>query len=88
MPALSPTMKTVKNLNLSKFYLLSFIFIQGTIAKWTKQVGDKLIAGDVLCEVETDKASVGFEMQEEGYLAKILLAEGTKDVPVGQVFLY
>jgi len=47
-----------------------------------------LIAGDVLCEVETDKASVGFEMQEEGYLAKILLPEGSKDVPVGQVLPY
>ena len=41
----------------------------------------------MLCEVETDKASVGFEMQEEGFLAKILLPEGAKDVPVGQVKL-
>lgn len=39
----------------------------------------------MLCEVETDKASVGFEMQEEGYLAKILMPEGSADVPVGQV---
>jgi biotin carboxyl carrier protein len=57
----------------------------GTIAKWSKQPGDKLGPGDVLCEVETDKASVGFEMQEDGYLAKILLPEGAKDVPVGQI---
>lgn len=57
----------------------------GTIATWSKKVGEKLGPGDVLCEVETDKASVGFEMQEEGYLAKILLPEGSKDVPVGQI---
>lgn len=50
-----------------------------------KQEGDKLIAGDILCEVETDKATVGFDVQEEGFLARILMPEGTKDVSVGEV---
>lgn len=43
------------------------------------------IQGDLLCEIETDKATMGFETPEEGYLAKIIVAEGTKDVPIGKV---
>lgn len=39
----------------------------------------------MICEVETDKATVGFEVQEEGFLAKILIPEGTKDIPVGTI---
>jgi pyruvate dehydrogenase E2 component (dihydrolipoamide acetyltransferase) len=61
---------------------------KGTIVKWLKKTGDKLIPGDVLFEVETDKATVGYEMQEEGYLANILVPEGTKDVSVGTVKTY
>ena len=41
--------------------------------------------GDVLCGIETDKAVVDFEMQEEGYVAKILHPAGAKDVALGQV---
>ncbi|SPP82010.1 blast:Dihydrolipoyllysine-residue acetyltransferase component of pyruvate dehydrogenase [Drosophila guanche] len=41
--------------------------------------------GDLLCEIETDKATMGFETPEEGYLAKILIPGGTKDVPIGQL---
>lgn len=41
--------------------------------------------GDLLCEIETDKATMGFETPEEGYLAKIIIPEGTKDVPIGKV---
>lgn len=41
--------------------------------------------GDLLCEIETDKATMGFETPEEGYLAKICIPEGTKDVPIGKV---
>jgi pyruvate dehydrogenase E2 component (dihydrolipoamide acetyltransferase) len=48
----------------------------GNIMKWLKKEGDKLEAGDVICEVETDKATVGFEVQEEGFLAKIIKPEG------------
>lgn len=58
---------------------------KGNIMKWTKKEGDKVEPGDVICEVETDKATVGFEVQEEGYLAKILKPEGTKGVSVGEL---
>ncbi|KAF9597051.1 hypothetical protein IFM89_015242 [Coptis chinensis] len=57
---------------------------QGNIAKWKKKEGDKIEEGDVLCEIETDKATVEFESLEEGFLAKILAPEGSKDVLVGQ----
>ncbi|ETE60649.1 Dihydrolipoyllysine-residue acetyltransferase component of pyruvate dehydrogenase complex, partial [Ophiophagus hannah] len=55
----------------------------GTVQRWEKKVGEKLSEGDLLAEIETDKATIGFEVQEEGYLAKILIAEGTRDVPLG-----
>jgi len=48
-------------------------------------LGDKLNEGDLLAEIETDKATMGFETPEEGYLAKILIEAGTKDVPIGKV---
>ncbi|XP_057532087.1 dihydrolipoyllysine-residue acetyltransferase component 1 of pyruvate dehydrogenase complex, mitochondrial [Amaranthus tricolor] len=57
---------------------------QGNIAKWRKKEGDKIAVGDILCEIETDKATLEFECLEEGYLAKILVPEGSKDIPVGQ----
>jgi pyruvate dehydrogenase E2 component (dihydrolipoamide acetyltransferase) len=58
---------------------------QGTIISWEKKEGDKLNEGDLLAEIETDKATMGFETPEEGYLAKIVIAAGTKDVPVGKL---
>ncbi|OWR51854.1 dihydrolipoyllysine-residue acetyltransferase component of pyruvate dehydrogenase complex, mitochondrial isoform X2 [Danaus plexippus] len=57
----------------------------GSIVSWEKKEGDKLSEGDLLCEIETDKATMGFETPEEGYLAKILLPAGTKGVPVGKL---
>lgn len=63
---------------------LSPTMTQGNIAKWMKKEGDKIEVGDILCAIETDKATLEFESLEEGYLAKILVPEGTKDVPVGQ----
>ena len=57
----------------------------GTVVSWQKKEGDKLEEGDLLCEIETDKATMGFETPEEGYLAKILIAEGTKDVAIGKL---
>lgn len=57
----------------------------GNIVSWQKKEGDQLAEGDLLCEIETDKATMGFETPEEGYLAKILISEGTKDVPVGKL---
>ncbi|XP_066140221.1 dihydrolipoyllysine-residue acetyltransferase component of pyruvate dehydrogenase complex, mitochondrial isoform X2 [Euwallacea fornicatus] len=57
----------------------------GTIISWEKKEGDKLNEGDLLAEIETDKATMGFETPEEGYLAKILIPAGSKDVPVGKL---
>ena len=41
--------------------------------------------GDLLCEIETDKATMGFETPEEGFLAKIILEAGSKDIPIGKL---
>uniref|UniRef100_A0A914XX25 Lipoyl-binding domain-containing protein n=1 Tax=Panagrolaimus superbus TaxID=310955 RepID=A0A914XX25_9BILA len=57
----------------------------GTIVSWQKKEGDKLEEGDLLCEIETDKATMGFETPEEGYLAKVLIPEGTKDISIGKL---
>ncbi|XP_026681992.1 uncharacterized protein LOC103512808 [Diaphorina citri] len=57
----------------------------GTIVSWAKKEGDKLNEGDLLAEIETDKATMGFETPEEGYLAKILVPAGSKDVPIGKL---
>ncbi|KAL4116858.1 hypothetical protein PRIC2_012310 [Phytophthora ramorum] len=55
----------------------------GTIAKWNKQEGDLISAGDVVCEVETDKAVVDYEATDDSYLAKILVQAGSGEVAVG-----
>ena len=57
----------------------------GTIVRWTKEEGDEVCEGDLLVEIETDKATMGFETPEEGFLARVLLPAGSKNVPVGQV---
>lgn len=57
---------------------------KGTLVRWTKQEGDQLTEGDLLAEIETDKATMGFETPEEGYLAKIIIPANTKDVPLGK----
>ncbi|BFZ11185.1 hypothetical protein BsWGS_14223 [Bradybaena similaris] len=57
----------------------------GTIISWQKKEGDKVSEGDLLAEIETDKASMGFESSDEGYLAKIFIPEGSKDVPLGKL---
>jgi pyruvate dehydrogenase E2 component (dihydrolipoamide acetyltransferase) len=49
----------------------------------TRGGGAQIMAGDILADIETDKATLGFDSQDDGYLAKILVAAGTKDVPVG-----
>jgi len=56
---------------------------QGNIAKYVVNVGDEVSAGDRIAEIETDKATVDFEMVDDGVLAKILLPEGSQDVAVG-----
>jgi pyruvate dehydrogenase E2 component (dihydrolipoamide acetyltransferase) len=58
---------------------------KGNLAKWVKKEGDKVTAGDVLAEIETDKATMEVEAVDEGTLAKIIVPEGTQDVPVNQV---
>ncbi len=62
---------------------LSPTMTKGTITKWYKKEGDSFGPGDVLCDVETDKATVGFEMVDSGVLARILSPAGTKDIPLG-----
>ena len=57
----------------------------GSIVTWEKKEGDKVSEGDLLCEIETDKATMGFETPEEGYLAKIFFAAGSKDIPIGKL---
>ncbi|WP_454916693.1 pyruvate dehydrogenase complex dihydrolipoamide acetyltransferase [Xanthobacter sediminis] len=58
---------------------------KGNLAKWVKKEGDTVKSGDVLAEIETDKATMEVEAVDEGVLAKILVPEGTQDVPVNQV---
>jgi pyruvate dehydrogenase E1 component beta subunit len=61
---------------------LSPTMTEGKIAKWVKSEGDKVESGDVLCEIETDKATMEVEAVDEGTLGKILIAEGTENVAV------
>ena len=58
---------------------------KGNLSKWLKREGDKVKTGDVIAEIETDKATMEYESIEDGTLAKILVPEGTADVPVNQV---
>ncbi|KAI9870388.1 MAG: pyruvate dehydrogenase complex dihydrolipoamide acetyltransferase component (E2) [Pleopsidium flavum] len=62
---------------------LSPTMTAGNIGTWQKKVGDTVAPGDVLVEIETDKAQMDFEFQEDGVLAKILKEAGEKDVAVG-----
>jgi len=58
---------------------------KGNLARWLKKEGDKIKSGDILAEIETDKATMEVEAVDEGVLAKILIADGTQDVPVNQI---
>ena len=55
---------------------------EGTLAKWHVREGDVVHAGDVIAEIETDKATMEFEAVDEGTIGKILVAEGSEGVPV------
>ena len=55
----------------------------GSVTEWHKSPGDELAAGDVICDVETDKATVAFDVQDDGVLAKIISAAGSGEVVVG-----
>ena len=58
---------------------------KGNLAKWLKKEGDAIKSGDVIAEIETDKATMEVEAVDEGVLAKIVIPEGTADVPVNDV---
>jgi len=64
---------------------LSPTMTEGTLAKWLKSEGDTIESGDVIAEIETDKATMEVEAVDEGTLGKILVAEGSEGVPVNQV---
>ena len=68
--------------------MLSPTMETGKIVEWNFKEGDELSVGDFLCEVETDKATVGFEILDDGFLAKILVPEGTGGIPLGGVISF
>lgn len=96
--AIAPKVNTSSFLTLARLYssgkfpphtvihmpALSPTMTHGNIQSWAKKVGDELAPGEPIAEIETDKASMDFEFQEEGYLAKILMDAGSKEVPVGE----
>src|SRR5271154_2753435 len=58
---------------------------KGNLAKWLKKEGDTVKTGDVIAEIETDKATMEYESVDDGVIAKIVVPEGTQDVPVNQL---
>ncbi|MFN4019168.1 MAG: 2-oxo acid dehydrogenase subunit E2 [Erythrobacter sp.] len=68
-----------------KMPALSPTMEEGTLARWLVKVGDTVASGDVMAEIETDKATMEFEAVDEGVIAEILIAEGTEGVKVGAV---
>jgi pyruvate dehydrogenase E2 component (dihydrolipoamide acetyltransferase) len=68
-----------------KMPALSPTMEEGTLAKWLVKEGDAVKSGDLLAEIETDKATMEFEAVDEGVIGKILVAEGTDNVKVGTV---
>jgi pyruvate dehydrogenase E2 component (dihydrolipoamide acetyltransferase) len=68
-----------------KMPALSPTMEEGTLAKWMVKVGDVVKSGDLLAEIETDKATMEFEAVDEGTVSEILVAEGTDGVKVGTV---
>ena len=64
---------------------LSPTMSEGTLAKWHVKEGDQVSSGDVIAEIETDKATMEVESIDDGRIGKILVAEGTEAVPVNQL---
>src|SRR5262249_38215139 len=58
---------------------------KGNLAKWLKKEGDAVKTGDVIAEIETDKATMEYEAVDDGVMAKIVVPEGSSDVPVNQL---
>src|SRR3569623_3762455 len=63
---------------------LSPTMTEGTLARWLKKEGEKVAAGDVSAEIETDKATMEVEAVDEGVLGKILVPDGTQNVKVNE----
>lgn len=61
---------------------------KGTITRWHAKEGDSISTGDELADIETDKATVPLEIQEDSYIAKLMFEEGAKDIPVGAIIAY
>lgn len=70
-----------------KMPALSPTMEEGTLAKWLVKEGDTVKAGDLMAEIETDKATMEFEAVDEGVVAKLVVAEGTDGVKVGTVIM-
>ncbi|KQN40669.1 branched-chain alpha-keto acid dehydrogenase subunit E2 [Sphingomonas sp. Leaf407] len=68
-----------------KMPALSPTMEEGTLAKWLVKEGDTVKSGDIMAEIETDKATMEFEAVDEGVIGKVLIAEGTDNVKVGAV---
>ena len=68
-----------------KMPALSPTMEEGTLAKWLVKEGDEVKSGDILAEIETDKATMEFEAVDEGKIGKIMIAEGSEGVKVGTV---
>lgn len=68
-----------------KMPALSPTMEEGTLAKWLVKVGDKVASGDIMAEIETDKATMEFEAVDEGTIVSIDIAEGSEGVKVGTV---
>ena len=64
---------------------LSPTMTEGNIAKWVKKVGDEIVSGDIIAEVETDKATMEVEAVDEGRLASIIYPDGAENVPVNNL---
>ncbi|KIM87484.1 hypothetical protein PILCRDRAFT_815003 [Piloderma croceum F 1598] len=78
----TPSRNAISNLQMPA---MSPTMTEGGIASWKKQEGDKFIAGDVLLEIETDKATIDVEAQDDGVLGKIITPDGSKNVAVGKI---
>ena len=68
-----------------KMPALSPTMEEGTLARWLVKVGDTIRSGDIMAEIETDKATMEFEAVDEGVLAAIVVGDGTENVAVGTV---
>ena len=70
-----------------KMPALSPTMEEGTLSKWLVKEGDSVTSGDILAEIETDKATMEVESIDEGTVGKIVIAAGTDNVKVGEVIL-